>query len=153
MTSKINIYWDSDCFLGYLKEEQGKIELCEQVINEAENGRILLVTSALTLTEVIKMKGREPVDISDRKKIEISFQKSYLKILPVTRQIAESAREYIWHNNIGYKDAIHIATATNQNLEKFHTFDNLLINQSPLSYNNRKTLRITRPEPMERTLL
>jgi len=49
------IYWDSDCFLGWLKAESDKEELCGGILEEAEAGRILLVTSALTIAEVTNL--------------------------------------------------------------------------------------------------
>lgn len=52
MTSPVR-YWDSDAFLGWLKAEPDKIDECRGVIRAAENGDLRLVTSSLTLTEVI----------------------------------------------------------------------------------------------------
>lgn len=54
-------YWDSCAFLGWLNNEQGKAEKCEGVLDAAESGSIEIVTSALTLTEVIKRKGDKPI--------------------------------------------------------------------------------------------
>ena len=51
------IYWDSDCFLGHFKAEDGKAEKCDGVIQRAERGEALIVTSAFTLAEVLWMRG------------------------------------------------------------------------------------------------
>jgi predicted nucleic acid-binding protein len=53
-------YWDSNCFLGILNEEEDKLGPCKAVIREAEAGSVRIVTSALTLTEVLWPKG-EPL--------------------------------------------------------------------------------------------
>lgn len=57
-------YVDSDVFLGWLKNEPDKVDECRTVIKGAEAGNVKLVTSSITLTEVIKLeKGREiPAD-------------------------------------------------------------------------------------------
>jgi predicted nucleic acid-binding protein len=47
------IYWDSNCFLGHFQAEAGKAEKCDGVIQRAERGDVLIVTSALTLAEVL----------------------------------------------------------------------------------------------------
>ena len=51
------IYWDADAFLGWLQEEPGKVELCKGTIQRAEAGEVLIVTSALTIAEVLWRKG------------------------------------------------------------------------------------------------
>ena len=51
------IYWDSNCFLGHFQAEAGKAEKCDGVIQRAERGDVLIVTSALTLAEVLWMRG------------------------------------------------------------------------------------------------
>ncbi len=51
-------YWDSDAFLGWLLNEQDKAPKCEGVLKAAEAGQLQIVTSALTLTEVIRLKGK-----------------------------------------------------------------------------------------------
>ena len=46
-------YWDTNCFLGVLKKEADKETACRAVIREAEAGKLRIVTSALTITEVL----------------------------------------------------------------------------------------------------
>lgn len=53
---KDRIYWDSDCFLGWLQGEPGKEKLCHDTIEKAKKREVLIVTSALTLTEVLAVK-------------------------------------------------------------------------------------------------
>ena len=54
-------YWDSCCFLGWLREEPDKLGECEAGIRLAERGTLVLVTSALTLAEVLRLKGKNPI--------------------------------------------------------------------------------------------
>ena len=50
-------YWDSDCFLAWLQSEEGKADACREVLEAADEGKILLITSALTLAEVLYLRG------------------------------------------------------------------------------------------------
>ena len=52
-------YWDSNAFLGWLAEEPDKIDYCRPVIEAAEAGSVRILTSALTIAEVLWIKGRE----------------------------------------------------------------------------------------------
>ena len=67
---KDNRYWDSDAFLGYFNQEADKVGKCEGVLAAAEKQRILIVTSALTLAEVLWIKGQPKMDPAKRIKIE-----------------------------------------------------------------------------------
>ena len=53
-------YWDSNAFLGWLAEEPDKIDYCRPVIKAAESGKVRILTSALTIPEVLWIKGRDP---------------------------------------------------------------------------------------------
>jgi len=46
-------YWDACTFLGWLKGEDDKIAECRSVIEEAVSRKLQIVTSALTLAEVL----------------------------------------------------------------------------------------------------
>ena len=52
-------YWDSNAFLGWLAEEPDKIDYCRPVIKAAESGKVRILTSALTIPEVLWIKGRD----------------------------------------------------------------------------------------------
>jgi hypothetical protein len=45
-TKKLH-YWDSCVFLAFLKNEKDKINDCISVLKAAENGQVIIVTSAL----------------------------------------------------------------------------------------------------------
>ena len=49
-------YWDANAFVGFLNGEADKVSLCEPVLKQAQNGHILIVTSALTIAEVCLLK-------------------------------------------------------------------------------------------------
>ena len=125
-------YWDAVTFLGWLSEEPDKVPDCKPVLESAEAGNITLVTSALTIVEVIWLKGYKKVDSIHAKKIEAFFRRSWIVVREVDRFIAEDARELVWNKNVKPKDAIHLATALRQDVvfDQFDTFDKDLIKLS-----------------------
>ena len=126
MTMEVR-YWDSDAFLGWLKEEEDKVEACRAVLEEAEAGRVLLVTSALTLAEVVKLRRRPPIEKAHAEKIQAFFKRSYISVRNVDRYVAETARELVWEHGLDPKDGIHVATAVRFHIARLETFDGDLI--------------------------
>ncbi len=123
-------YWDSDCFLGWLQAEPDKQEACRGVLDEAKGGSILIITSALTIAEVLALRGRPKIDASCRHAVEQFFRQSYISVQNVTRRIAEAAREAVWDHGIAPKDAIHVATALALEVSSLNTFDVDLMKRS-----------------------
>ncbi|MEP1931299.1 MAG: type II toxin-antitoxin system VapC family toxin [Roseibium sp.] len=124
------IYWDSDCFLGHFQAEAGKAEKCDGVLQRAERGEVLIVTSALTLAEVLWMRGGPRLPIAKAELVQKFFRRSYIRVYNVTRKISESAQLIVWEGGIKPKDAIHVATAIDLGVTALETFDNGLIGKS-----------------------
>jgi len=122
------VYWDSDCFLGYLKGERDKINMCRGTADRAQEGDMLIITSAITLVEVVRLQ-KQPVRLpaKDSKKITQFFQNPYIYIHEVDREVATLARLLIWDHNLQQRDSIHIATALRRSIPKLHTFDEGLL--------------------------
>ena len=141
-------YWDSCAFLGWLKEEADKVDECHNGIRLAERGELIIVTSALTLAEVLHVKGKGPIPMEDRDKVRRFFENDYITLYDVDRHIAERAQEVVWQNGVKPKDAIHVATALSladgRGVEQLDTFDNYLIGQSGAVGGN-PPLQIGRP--------
>ncbi len=117
------IYWDSDCFLGHFQNEEGKVEKCEGVLQKADRGDVILVTSALTIAEVLWMRGAPRITKDKAEIVQKFFRRSYIRVYNVTRKIAESAQDLVWDHSIKPKDAIHVATAINLTVDVLETFD------------------------------
>lgn len=66
-------YWDSATFLGWLKAEADKVNECRPVLEAAEAGEITIITSAITIAEVLRLKGHERIEASQAKKSRHSF--------------------------------------------------------------------------------
>ena len=121
-------YWDSVCFLAWLKQDAGRTVKCKAVLKQADDGLLTIVTSALTLAEVIKLKkNRDSIPADDKDKVIEFFQNPYISIRNVDRKIAERARELTWEYSVDPKDAIHVATAEQLEILAFDTFDDNLI--------------------------
>jgi predicted nucleic acid-binding protein len=136
-------YWDSDCFLGWLQEEDDKVPLCRPVIREAEAGKLTLVTSALTLAEVLMLRHGTPIPKEAAETVERFFEHEWIEVSEVDRFIAEQARRLVWDHGIRPKDAIHVATALDADVVQLDTFDTELMKKSEAVGN--PPLKIGRP--------
>lgn len=130
ITPKI-YYWDSSVFCAFFTPEQmpARADNVAQLLEDAEDGNVIIVTSFLTLTEVIKVDGEKPFNIAEQKKITQFFKKDYFEWVNFDRGIAEAARELIWTNDgLKSKDAVHIASAVEAmalgvKLDAVHAYD------------------------------
>jgi len=138
-------YWDANAFVGFLNGEADKVSLCEPVLKQAQNGHILIVTSALTIAEVLFIKGGKKLDPSKRGKIEKFFRADYISVKNVTRAISELARDVFWDFNIDPKDAVHVATAVMFKVPILHTFDVPLLGKNGLVINGH-SLKVEKPK-------
>lgn len=139
------IYWDSNCFLDHFQAEAGKAEKCDGVIQRAERGDVLIVTSALTLAEVLWMRGGPRLSKDKAELVQKFFRRLYIRVYNVTRKISEAAQIHVWDNSINPKDAIHVATAIHLKVDALETFDKDLIKKSGTVGN--PLLLIREPEP------
>jgi predicted nucleic acid-binding protein len=121
-------YWDACVFLGFLKEEPDKIAQCEAGIRQAEEGKLMIVTSALSLAEVLYLvKGELPVTTETRDKVRGFFSNDYIVLCEMDRTVGERAQDVVWDHDVRHKDAIHVATALTMlerlAIERLDTFD------------------------------
>lgn len=123
-------YWDSDVCIAWLAPETERIPQCRAVIQEAERGRLLIATSAITITEVIKLRSRTRLLPEKWPLVDTFFRHEWMSIRNVDRFIAERARALIWEHDLSQKDAVHVATAVRWKLSRMDTFDKELIKQS-----------------------
>jgi predicted nucleic acid-binding protein len=126
------IYWDSDAFLGWFQEEAGKVDLCQGTLERARSGDVVILTSTLTLAEVLWMRNAPRITQDKADLVRRFFRHSYIKLWTVTRTIAEEAQDLVWYHSIRPKDAIHVATALALKCAALETFDDALIGRSGL---------------------
>lgn len=123
-------YWDSNAFLGWLAEEADKVEECRAVIRAAEEGKTLLITSALTVAEVLWLRGEPRIAAENADKVQRFFEHGYIVVNDLDRRIAKAAQRLVWHHDIKPKDAIHVASAIDAGVDRMETFDTGLIKKS-----------------------
>src|SRR3954463_9476298 len=89
-------------------------------IEGGRKGQLQIVTSAISLIEVIKLdKGPLQLTQDKERKIREFFQHEYIIIVQVTRRLAEEARSLIWGQGLRPRDSIHAATAIGEGLTDF----------------------------------
>jgi predicted nucleic acid-binding protein len=125
-------YWDACTFLGWLSEEPDKVDECRGVIHQAEAGNVLIVTSSLTLVEVIKLKGEKSLAEEYEPTIREFFKHAWIVVRQLDRFIAEDARQFVWRHGFDPKDSVHVATALRSGVKRLDTFDDELISRSGL---------------------
>ena len=128
------VYWDSDAFLALINEDKSADEMqgCNDVWAACEKGLIHIVTSALTTAEVIHKKGTPKLDPSKRALVSNFFRQEFISQKPLTREIAELARDVVWDSNIHPKDAVHVATCAFYRIRELHSFDGNLVGKSKI---------------------
>lgn len=132
MAKKKARYWDSNIWLGILNGEPDKVAECEDLLYRARDGEFLIVSSAITLAEVIRMR-KTSIRLSRDKDQAIRefFKQPYISIRGVDRPTAELARELVWKyrdlvpkdNEVKPWDAIHMATAIRAGIALINTYD------------------------------
>lgn len=131
------IYWDSDAFLALINEDKSSSEMagCNDVWAACEKGLLHIVTSTLTTAEVIHKKGIPKLDPEKRPLVSNFFRQDFISQKPLTREIAELARDVVWDSNIKPKDAVHVATCAYYKIRTLHSFDENLVNKGSIVVN------------------
>ncbi len=136
-------YWDSDCIFKWL-EEQEDYEKCKGTLEKAKAGKLEIVTSALTIAEVLYLKTKGKIDKERSLDVHKFFAHTFILIQPLDRFIAEFARDIVWKYNVHPKDAVHIASALWDEIPILNTFDNGLLKKDGII--GSPPLRITTPD-------
>ena len=112
-------YVDSSVFFAIIKREAipcssglMRWEVAERILSDAEQGQYRLYTSAITLAEVRRIKGRNiALTLYELEIVSKFFRNEYIRVAAVTREIAEKAQFLGAQYGILPMDAIHLATA------------------------------------------
>lgn len=139
-------YWDSACFIAIVSEEQGRVEVCEPILRAAAVHAIEIVTSAFTITEVLRPKGGSNLPREKRDTIKRFFRRSGLLLVEVDRRLAEDAQEFFWDHGVKPKDAIHVASALAGGCSILETYDGGLLKLDGLIGSPPLTIR--QPQPL-----
>lgn len=150
------IYWDACVWIALIQKEkildekgvitEDRETMCKTVIEAAKDGRVEIVTSALSLVEVCKNP-----DIKEKSadKIAAFFEHDFVLLANLDRASGERAREImlVGYSKLKPPDAAHIATAAITNAEEMHTFDDRLLRLDGLiDKANGEKLKICKPD-------
>jgi predicted nucleic acid-binding protein len=123
-------YWDAGVFIALLKPEAWRLDEVNAVLKVAEAGQILVVTSSVSLVEVVKLDAKQAIieiPAADCAKIEGFFSRSYVSVRLLDFKVGATARDYIWRYGLDTRDSIHLATAVRYHLPQLDTYDQHLL--------------------------
>ena len=113
--SYAHVYWDTTCFICFLnKSEKARSEVCEDILQRAKSGDIVIYTSTLTIAETIRPKNAgkgKPLTAEQVAKISDMFKWRWLKKIDLDQRIAFKAAEISRDYGLKPADAIHAASA------------------------------------------
>jgi predicted nucleic acid-binding protein len=124
------LYWDSCVFLSAIQRTAGRYATLKAILDSAAADEIVIVTSALTIAEVVKLDcdSADPdQSAKDVAEIRHFFENDYLAIKNVDRLIAEQAGDIVRRHGLKPPDAIHVATALSSKCDRLETYDKLIL--------------------------
>lgn len=130
--SKRNSYWDTCILLAHIKGEKHRpreLEGIREQVTLMERGNLVLVTSAITLTEILQSKLTDHhKDLLSKLYLNKSFQiiETHITIAWLASEIRDFYQQK--HDmdgslKLATPDAIHLATAIYAECPCFYTFD------------------------------
>ncbi len=120
-------YWDSFCFIALLNDDEGA-EDCEKILDDAKEGKTIIIVSPLVQVEVIRPKGSPiPIPIADKERVQAFFENDYIKWRNIDRSISNSAQGLCWAFCIHPRDALHVAIAIDTDCDILETTDDRLL--------------------------
>ena len=122
--SGLRRYWDScNCISLIAEDEADRAEICQRILEDAGAGKLVIVTSTLTIAEVIRMRGKPMLTEDEETTISNFFLHSYILMYDVTRVVAENARQLARRYNLRPNDSIHLSTALLSDADVFETWN------------------------------
>lgn len=134
MPSLQRSYWDASTWIKLISNKQDEQAVrdrwhCQQFFEEALKGERQLLTSAVTIAEVLRVETEDgvpppPMPPQVRERIEALFDEPYVVLIPLDPARAQEARNLRWRFSwLKTADAIHVASAVYAQADVLHTFD------------------------------
>ncbi len=123
-------YWDTCLFLAWLKDEEraaGEMDGVRDIIQRVKRRDATIITSVLTLVEVLRAKLPAGVDNLFKETLKRTTRVSVdIRIANLAHDI-RNFYALTGHRIPKTPDTIHLATAIQYRVDEFHTFDDELI--------------------------
>jgi predicted nucleic acid-binding protein len=126
------VYWDACVLIALVNEEAGRIEHLTALMADADDGRLSVITSTASVTEVAyatNEKAQGVLDDAVYDRIETLWTPaSPVRLVDFHLGLARRSRDLIRESvaqarQVKPMDAIHLATAESMSVAKFHTYD------------------------------
>jgi predicted nucleic acid-binding protein len=146
------VYWDACTYLDYLTGAHELKDAMELLIEDWHKGLVTIVTSTLTIAEVLFVRIQGKVDRTRERDIDALFDPPSprkLLLVELNRLTALNARD-IARIGVQPRDAIHIASAIEAHCPLMHTTDQPLWARSGL-VGGSPALRIEPPSWVKQT--
>ena len=126
------VYWDACVFLSAVDKVPDRMPVIESLMADAENGRLRIYTSTLSITEVAyakNEKAKTALDPAIEEKIDqLWIPPSPVVLVELHQGIAMRAKALIREAmTMGWSlkpaDAIHLASAEAMNVSEFNSYD------------------------------
>jgi predicted nucleic acid-binding protein len=120
------VYWDSCCFIARIQREADRIAEVESLTKLAEEEKLIIVTSTLTIAEVLYEPSSELAAENGFNSIKEFFENPWIIMRAPDRRTMELAGEIrLKHPKLQVGDAIHIATALRwkKRIVELHSYD------------------------------
>ncbi len=128
-----SVYFDSCVFLSWLKDEENRANIVNELFEDALKQELKIVTSTLTIAEVLNIQGaKSPIPKEQREEVRKLFQNDWIIPKGVSRRVAEAAQEMVWKHGIRPKDGVHVATALIWKIPIFISYDENLTKRKGL---------------------
>lgn len=124
-------YWDANVFIALISnlnssEATENRDTCSRIVQQAMDGEIEILTSVLTLVEVLfpQENVAMPVTNEVRTKVKQLFDEPYVTLVALDEARAGEARDVRWtHSWLKTADAVHVASAVFARIDEMHTYD------------------------------
>jgi predicted nucleic acid-binding protein len=123
------VYWDTGLFLCFLnKDEEERRQVCEDNLQYAENGELIIYTSVWTIVEVVQPRKKslpssQKLTAEQIAKIQQMFEWDWLKKIQVDERVARKSVELSRGYGLHPVDAIHAASAILSKVDALQTWD------------------------------
>ena len=126
-------------------------DTCSRIIQQAMDGQVEILTSVLTLVEVLFPQDNEarPVPNAIRQKVRQLFEEPYVTLVTLDEARAGEARDLRWtHPWLKTADAVHVSSAVFARVDELQTYDGRGKSKGILSLDNlvgRPQMKIVLP--------